>query len=54
MLPTPFASNPIQKVKKIKKGKKNKPSISGEISSNNESPNMKPEIKFEEMNNFKQ
>lgn len=48
MLPIP---NAITKVKKIKKSKKKKPHLSGEISSNNESPNMKPEVKFEELNN---
>ena len=48
MLPVP---NAIHKVKKIKKNKKKKPHLSGEISSNNDSPNIKPEIKFEELHN---
>lgn len=51
MLPVP---NAIHKVKKIKKNKKKKPHLSGEISSNNDSPNIKPEIKFEELHNQKQ
>ncbi len=50
MLPIP---NAIHKVKKIKKNKKKKPQLSGEISSNNDSPNIKPEIKFEEIHNQK-
>lgn len=54
-LPIPSSNNPLNKVKKIKKSKKkSKPSISGEISSSNQSPMAKPEIRMEEMKMFSQ
>jgi len=46
----PSASHPLQSKKKIKKKKQPKKHASGEISSSNDSPALKPEIKVEELN----